>query len=236
MTPPISNNKQTTKTEITKANDGLRPAHQPKKPVTHAILNILIKLKNNAKSDHTIKFVDKALTYLSKHADLNEPEQVKQLIANLQTSDSYKKNLCFAYNVYCKYYKIVWEMPEYRQEPKTIRIPTKEQIKELSRLFNNLEGKTRQLKGADTLEKIQALTPEIRLIDQYTGKLLGLSKKEIETVQTLVQSLIERRTSRIREAKPEMIVGKETPRIKAPSERRKISKADTLSYPLDKWT
>jgi len=204
MTPPISNNKQTTKTEITKANDGLRPAHQPKKPVTHAILNILIKLKNNAKSDHTIKFVDKALTYLSKHADLNEPEQVKQLIANLQTSDSYKKNLCFAYNVYCKYYKIVWEMPEYRQEPKTIRI--------------------------------QALTPEIRLIDQYTGKLLGLSKKEIETVQTLVQSLIERRTSRIREAKPEMIVGKETPRIKAPSERRKISKADTLSYPLDKWT
>jgi len=29
MTPPISNNKQTTKTEITKANDGLRPAHQP---------------------------------------------------------------------------------------------------------------------------------------------------------------------------------------------------------------
>ena len=35
-------------------------------------------MKNNGKSDYSIRFVDKALTYLSKHADLNEPEQVKQ--------------------------------------------------------------------------------------------------------------------------------------------------------------
>jgi len=101
-------------------------------PVTHAILNILIKLKNNAKSDYTIKFVDKSLSYLSRHADLNEPEQVKQYIANLQTSSSYKKNLCFAYNQYCKYYKIEWQPPLYRQEPKTIRIPTKTQIEMLT--------------------------------------------------------------------------------------------------------
>ncbi len=32
MTPPISKNKQQIKTIITKANDGLRPAHQPKIP------------------------------------------------------------------------------------------------------------------------------------------------------------------------------------------------------------
>ena len=80
---------------------GLRPAHQPKFPVTQLILNVLIQLKNNAKSDYTIKFVDKSLKYIERHADLNEPEQVKQFIANLQASDSYKKNLCFAYNTYC---------------------------------------------------------------------------------------------------------------------------------------
>gem|GEM_PF-4483928 len=36
MTPPISNKKLQTKTKktiITKANDGLRPAHQPYSPV-----------------------------------------------------------------------------------------------------------------------------------------------------------------------------------------------------------
>jgi integrase len=89
---------------------------------------VLIKLKNNAKSDYTIKFVDKALTYLSKHADLDDSEQVTRFIANLQTSDSYKRNLCFAYSQYCDYYKIVWQKPKYYQEPKTIRIPTTAQI------------------------------------------------------------------------------------------------------------
>jgi integrase len=97
-------------------------------PVTHAILNVLIKLTNNAKSKCTIKFVDKALSRISKYADLDNPEQVKRFIANLQTSNSYKKNLCFAYSHYCDYYKIVWQKPPYYQEPKTIRIPTTEQL------------------------------------------------------------------------------------------------------------
>jgi integrase len=97
-------------------------------PITHAILNVLIKLKNNAKSDCTIKFVDKALRRINKYADLDNPEEVKQFIANLETSDSYKKNLCFAYGHYCDYYKITWEKPKYYQEPKAIRIPTTAQI------------------------------------------------------------------------------------------------------------
>lgn len=88
-------------------------------------------MKNNAKSDYTIKNVDKSLTHISKYADLNDPEQVKQFIANKPTSNSHKKNLCFAYNQYCKYYKIEWQPPLYRQEPKTVRIPTKEQIEML---------------------------------------------------------------------------------------------------------
>jgi len=61
-----------------KTKGGLQPTRQPQFPEYHPILNILIHMKNNAKSDYSIKFVDKALTYISKHADLNEPEQVKQ--------------------------------------------------------------------------------------------------------------------------------------------------------------
>ena len=89
-------------------------------------------MKNTGKSDYSIKFVDKALTYISQHANLNEPEQVKQFIANKNVSNGYKKNLCIAYNKYCKYYKIEWEMPLYTPEAKTIKIPTKEKIEMLT--------------------------------------------------------------------------------------------------------
>ncbi len=65
-------------------------------------------MKNNGKSSYSIKFVDKSLTYISKHADLNQPEQVKHFIANKNVSNGYKKNLCLAYNKYCKYYQIQW--------------------------------------------------------------------------------------------------------------------------------
>ena len=88
-------------------------------------------MKNNGKSDCYIKFVDKALTHLSKHADLNEPEQVKQYIANKQTSNSYKRNLSYAYDKYCRHYKIEWTHPLYKQEPKAIRIPTTAQLEML---------------------------------------------------------------------------------------------------------
>ena len=85
-------------------------------------------MKNNAKADCTIKFVDKALRRIDKFADLANPKQVKQFIANLEASNSYKKNLCFAYKQYCDHYKIQWEKPTYYQEPKTIRLPTTAQI------------------------------------------------------------------------------------------------------------
>jgi len=85
---------------------------------------VLIKLKNNGKADSTIKFVDKALTRIGKYADLNSPEQVKRFIANIEASDNYRRNLCFAYKQYCDCYKITWQKPTYYQEPKTIRIPT----------------------------------------------------------------------------------------------------------------
>ncbi len=70
----------TTNKEITKEKDGLRPAHQSKFPAHHPILNILIHMKNNGKKDCSIKFVDKALTLLAKHANLNNPEEVKHFI------------------------------------------------------------------------------------------------------------------------------------------------------------
>ena len=84
-------------------------------------------MKNKNRSDYTIETTDKALTQISKHADLANPEEVKQYIANKQNvSDGYKKNLCLAYNKYADYYQIQWEMPRYKQEAQSIKIPTTE--------------------------------------------------------------------------------------------------------------
>ena len=107
------------------------PKPIPNSQHTAQILNILVEMKNAGKSDYCTKFVDKALTYLSKHANLNEPEQVKQYIANLQSKDGYKKNLCLAYNKYAKHYQIQWKMPLYTPEAKAIKIPTNEKIEML---------------------------------------------------------------------------------------------------------
>jgi integrase len=85
-------------------------------------------MKINNKSDYTIKFTRKALTYLSKHAPLTQPEAVKAYIATKQTTDSHKKNLCTAYNTYCKFYEIKWEKPKYIQEAKNVSLPTKEKL------------------------------------------------------------------------------------------------------------
>ena len=85
-------------------------------------------MKADNKSDYTINFTRKALTYLSKHTSLAEPEAVKMFIATLKVSDSYKKNLCIAYNRYCKHYKIEWNMPRYTQEAKNVALPTREKL------------------------------------------------------------------------------------------------------------
>lgn len=85
-------------------------------------------MKNNNKSNYTIRFVRKSLTYICNHTNINNPEAVKTLIASMKVSDGYKKNLCTAYNTYCKAYGIQWNKPQYRQEAKHIHIPTKEKL------------------------------------------------------------------------------------------------------------
>jgi hypothetical protein len=63
-------------------------------------INVLIQMKNDNKSDDTIRFTRKALSLLSRHASLAEPESVKAFIAQMSGTDSYKRNLCIAYNKY----------------------------------------------------------------------------------------------------------------------------------------
>jgi hypothetical protein len=85
-------------------------------------------MKNDNKANSTINFTRKALTFLSKHTSLSEPEAVKHFIAQMEANNGHKKNLCISYNQYCKYYKIEWKMPIYKAEEKDITPPKKDKI------------------------------------------------------------------------------------------------------------
>ena len=98
---------------------------------TPQILNLLIQMKNNGKSDATIKHNSNSLSLLNKYTDLNNPETVKTYIANLQRSTAYKKNLCIAYKQFCKFHSLQWTMPKYKSEHKLPLIPTTENINKI---------------------------------------------------------------------------------------------------------
>jgi integrase len=85
-------------------------------------------MKDNNASEYTIHFTSKALSFLSKHANLEKPDEVKHFIANFQSRNGYKRNLCIAYNKFCKHYGKQWQMPFYNPEAQNVKLPTKEKL------------------------------------------------------------------------------------------------------------
>jgi len=104
---------------------------RPAPPTNPKILNVLLQLENNNASKPTINNTRKYLSFLSEHANLNNPEEVKQFIKNHQCSDSMKRVYCITYNRYTKYYKVQWEKPRYKPKPRPITIPTREKVEML---------------------------------------------------------------------------------------------------------
>ena len=164
-------------------------------------MNILIQMKNKARSNDTIKNTSKALRHLEIHTNLNNPEQVEQFIANKQVSASYKKNLCIAYNKYCQYYKIKWQTPHYKPEPKQRRIPTKQKLK----MIISSSGKTLATKLTISLEcglrpvelcnlKVKDIDLEQKIIYPTTAKHGNARVLKIKTeTLTLLQKYLSKR-------------------------------------------
>jgi integrase len=122
-------------------------------------------MKNTGRSDYSIKFVDKSLTYISKHASLNNPEEVKQFIANLNVTDGYKRNLAIAYNKYARYYQIQWEMPLYTQEAKAIKIPTTEKLEMLIASAGRILSIKLTISKETGLRPVELHNPKVKDID-----------------------------------------------------------------------
>jgi integrase len=122
-------------------------------------------MKLDNKSDYTINFTRKALNTISKHADLKKPEEVRLFIAMQKTSDGYKRNLAIAYNKYCKYYNITWNMPKYREEAKNIALPTREKIQMLIANAGKLLGMKLQLSMETGLRPVELARLKVKDID-----------------------------------------------------------------------
>jgi integrase len=122
-------------------------------------------MKADNKSKCTIHFTNKALTYLGKHTSLAEPEAVKLFISTHEVSDSYKKNLCIAYNRYCKHYKIQWNMPKYTQEAKNVALPTREKLLMLISNAEKLLSMKLQLSMETGLRPVELSRLKVKDID-----------------------------------------------------------------------
>jgi integrase len=122
-------------------------------------------MQNEGRSKYTIADTDKRLRYLSKHANLNDPEQVKFLIARKKCSNAYKKGLCLAYNRYCKYYKIKWQMPKYETEQHLIKIPTKQKLEMLIANAGRTMGTKLKLSMETGLRPIEVCNLKVKDVD-----------------------------------------------------------------------
>ena len=59
---------------------------------------------------------------------MNNPDSAKRFIANHNTGDGYKKNLCIAYNHYVNFKGIFWEKQRYYPLERIPKIPSEEKL------------------------------------------------------------------------------------------------------------
>lgn len=95
------------------------------------LFQVAYQLKKEGRKDSTISIIGRKLRYLSKHVDLNQPEKVKEYIANLKSSDGHKDNLIDCYSHYCHFYNIQWVKPHYQREERVTRVPKEEDINKI---------------------------------------------------------------------------------------------------------
>ncbi|UCE16064.1 MAG: site-specific integrase [Candidatus Bathyarchaeota archaeon] len=92
------------------------------------IVNYLLQMKRNGRAESTIKRHNQLLTQLSKLCDLNNPEEVKETLANFKWQTNTKRATANILNTYYKFLKIPFEKPTYAKEHKLPFIPTEQEI------------------------------------------------------------------------------------------------------------
>jgi len=101
-----------------------RRPHTTKTRYENLIINTLLKAQSKGLTQNTLKSISYSLKQISKTADLNNPEEVKMCIANMNVANSTKQKHINNYAYYCTANEIEWNRPSYKWDRKIPLIPT----------------------------------------------------------------------------------------------------------------
>lgn len=186
----------------------------------------MLYLEGKGKSEGYISNIQRRLTILSRHANLENPQEVELAIAryklinqvtkkqtNNPASKAYKGKLCDAYQAWCKFYKTVWEKPNYIAEERSIQPPTDERCLMLIHSARN-----------ELSLKIEISTQTGLRPCEIQG-FKGLKVKDIHTDQKTITALSAKKCN----ARPAMPISEElTTRLKTYITRKNLNQNDLL--------
>ena len=95
------------------------------------ILNYTFHLQKNGRTKSTCQTALTRLKRLSQLCNLNEPEQVKAVLADLTWRNTTKNTIAQIYNGFTKYHNITWQIPKYQDDLGLPHIPTEEELNTL---------------------------------------------------------------------------------------------------------
>jgi type I restriction-modification system DNA methylase subunit len=123
--------------------------------------------------------------------------------------------------------------------PDVKKLP-KEQLEKLAETFDALEGVTRSIGGANTLNCVKALEPQFERIDSTVAEIFGFPDDLIKRARDLVTLLMERRLARTKLATPELLKSEERAlEMIAPSKKTRVARKESKnigSAKLDRWS
>jgi integrase len=86
-------------------------------------------MKKNARADITINTTVRRLKTLAKKCDINDPEQVKTVLATeTNWQNSTKENIANSYTNYLTFLGKTWKKPKYKRQSKIPYIPTEQEL------------------------------------------------------------------------------------------------------------
>jgi integrase len=122
-------------------------------------------MKNDGKAEVTLRTTSFILGKIARHANLNNPEQVKQYVANLQVTSTYKQNIIKAYARYTTYKNIQWQKPKYERDTKQPKIPTTQKLELLIAKAGNILSLKLDISFRTGMRPIEVVNLKVKDID-----------------------------------------------------------------------
>ena len=99
---------------------------------TGRIVEYLLFMKKKGRQEITLYTINRRLTQLSKHANLLQPEEIKDFLSNQDKWSNKTKALDTSiYSGFLKFHKIAWDPPEYKPIRKPYELPYEEDLEQL---------------------------------------------------------------------------------------------------------